>query len=93
MPVSGPAGDGDDQTLRGVREQGVDLLGVGRVVEHEQDAADGECLAQPLGEVVGVGPGRRAVSSRAVSRSRAVRSVGTGVPSGSVSRARRTPSG
>lgn len=52
-------GDRDDQTLGGVREQGVDLLGVGRVVEQQQGAAGGEGLAHRLAQVVGGGPGRR----------------------------------
>ncbi len=87
-----PAGDGDDQAVRGVGQQRVDLLGVGGVVEQEHRPADREGLAQPLAEVVGVGSGG-ADRPRAVSSSRAVASVGTGVPSGSVRRARSMPSG
>lgn len=87
-----PAGDGDDQAVRGVGQQRVDLPGVGGVVEQEHRPADREGLAQPLAEVVGVGSGG-ADRPRAVSSSRAVASVGTWVPSGSVRRARSMPSG
>ncbi len=58
IPVSGPSATTTARAVRGVRQQGVDLLGVGRVVEQEQDLAVGEGGAERLGEVVLVGPGR-----------------------------------
>ncbi len=52
------ARDGDHQAVRGVRQQGVDLLGTGGVVQQEQDAPLGETHAQRCGQVVLAGSRR-----------------------------------
>ncbi len=51
-------GDRDDQAVRGVGQECVDLLGVGRVVQQEQGPAVGQGGAQGVGEVVFAGSGR-----------------------------------
>lgn len=58
-------GDGHHQAVRGVREQGVDLFGAGRVVQEEELPAVGEGGAQGLGEVVLGGAGRGGHTQRA----------------------------
>ncbi len=60
----GPRGDGDGQAVGVVRKQGVDLFGVGRVVEQEQRPAVGQGGAQRLGEVVLGGSGRGGLRQR-----------------------------
>ncbi len=53
-----PGGGGDDQAVRVLREQRVDLFGVGGVVEHQDDPPHGERFADQLGQLVPVGAGR-----------------------------------
>lgn len=51
-------GRGDDQAVRVVRQQRIDLFRVHRVVEEQQGTASGERLADHPGELVPVGAGR-----------------------------------
>ncbi len=62
-PHVGDAGErsgrgGEDQAVRVLREQRVDLFGVGRVVEQQDEPAYGEGLADHLGQLVLIGAGR-----------------------------------
>lgn len=50
--------DGDDEAVRVVGDEGVDLLGVDGVVEEQQDAPDGQGLADHLGQLVLARAGR-----------------------------------
>ncbi len=57
-PGEGPLGGEDDQALGGVRQQGVDLVGVGGVVDEEDHAPPGQGCAQGGAELVLARAGR-----------------------------------
>lgn len=84
-------GGGDHQAAGVVRQQRVDLLGIGGVVE-QHDVPVGEGLTEQLGQFVPVRAGRPG-DPQLVEEVRAVRSVGTGAPPRSVSLTRSSPSG
>lgn len=88
----GPFGGDDDEAFGGVRQQGVDLVRVGGVVDEEDHPPPGECGAQGGAELVLGGAGGVASPSPS-SRVRIARSVATVSPPGAVRRTLITPSG
>lgn len=91
-PGERPLGGDDDEAFGGVRQQRVDLVRVGGVVDEQDRAPSGEGGAQGGAELVLGGAGGVASPSPS-SRVRIARSVATVSPPGVVRRTLRTPSG